>query len=118
YDVTYSPDGTQLLWDQADSSGKRFIVLAGADGGHPTPVNDETTDDTQASFSPDGHRIVYVRQPMGSGGSDGTIVTSGETGNNIQVVSPSIRGSAPKFTPNGKRIVFLRASGGIWSIGP
>jgi Tol biopolymer transport system component len=117
YDVTYSPDGSQLLWDQADSSGKRLIVLAGADGSHPTPIADEPTDDTQANFSPDGNRIVYVRQLTGSGGSDGTIVTGDVTGNNLRVLSASIRGSAPEFTPDGKRIVFLRATGGIWSIG-
>lgn len=117
YDVTYSPDGTQLLWDQPDSSGKRVIMLAGADATHPVAVDHETTDDTQASFSPNGARIVYVQQPTGGGGSNGTIVTSDLTGSGVVVVSPTVRGSAPHFAPTGRRILFLRSSGGIWSMG-
>jgi Tol biopolymer transport system component len=117
YDVTYSPDGTHLLWDQANSSGQRVIMLAGAHASSLMVVDHDTADDSQASFSPDGNRIVYVRQPTGGGGSDGTIVTSDLAGASVTVVSATIRGSAPEFTPNGKRILFLRASGGIWSMG-
>ena len=117
YDVTYSPDGANLLWDQPDSSGQRVIILAGAGAGSPMVVNHDTADDSQASFSPNGHRIVYVRQTVGTGGASGTIVTSDLAGGSVNVVSGTIRGSAPLFTPDGKHILFLRARGGIWSMG-
>jgi Tol biopolymer transport system component len=117
YDVTYSPDGANLLWDQPDSSGQRVIMLAGAAAGSPMLVDHDSADDSQASFSPDGHRIVYVRQLTGSGGANGAIVTSDLGGTSVTVVSATVRGSAPEFTPNGKRLLFLRSRGGIWSMG-
>jgi Tol biopolymer transport system component len=118
YDVTYSPDGTQLLWDQPDTSGKRVIVLAGADASHPTVIDHDAADDSQASFSANGRRIVYIRQPVGMGGGAGTIVTSNLSGGGVDVVSSSLHALAPEFTLDGKRILFVREGAfSLWSIG-
>jgi Tol biopolymer transport system component len=120
YNVAYSPDGTQLLWDQADSTGKRVLMLAGADGSSPSPVDYDATDDTQASFSADGSQIVYIRQVVGAGGGFGTLVTSDLMGGHVNVVS-SVKAAQPEFTPDGKRILFVRRDrfgyqAGLWSI--
>ena len=120
YDVTYSPDGTQLLWNQPDSTGKRVIMLARADGSSPTAVDTETADDSQASFAPTGRRIVYIRQAVGAGGEFGTIETSDLSGGNVSEVT-AVPAAAPLFTPDGKRILFIRedkfsSRAGLWSI--
>lgn len=120
YDVTYSPDGTQLMWDQPDNTGKRAIMLAGADALSPTPVENEAADDSQASFAPTGRRIVYIRQTVGAGGEFGTIETSDLSGGNVKVVT-AVPAAAPLFTPDGKRILFIRedkfsSRAGLWSI--
>jgi len=121
--VTYSRDGKHLLWDQTGASGTEVITLANADGTNPQPTISDGFDDSQASFSGDGHEIVYVRQTEGAGGLFGTLVIRDLSNESTRVVQPSIRGTAPLFAPDGKTILFVRPdecglAAGLWSIRP
>ena len=121
--VTYSPDGKHLLWDQTGASGTEQIAMANADGSNPQRTISDSFDDSQASFSRDGHKIVYVRQTKGAGGVFGTLVIRNLSNGSTRVVKPSIRGTEPLFAPDGKAILFVRPDqygypAGLWSIRP
>jgi Tol biopolymer transport system component len=114
-DVSYSPDGQQLLWDQPDQTGRSEVVLAAADASQPQVVADDPgSNDYQAVFSPNEQQIVYVR---GSAAGRTTLVLSDRSGQDATALPGSEGGSVPEFTPNGKHILFLRSGRrGIWSI--
>jgi hypothetical protein len=119
--VAYSPDGTQLLWDQAGASGTEVITLANSDAANPQTIVSDGFDDSQASFSRNGHEIVYVRQTKGAGGLFGTLVIRNLSNGNASVVNPSIQGTEPLFSSDGKTILFVRPDqygypAGLWSI--
>jgi Tol biopolymer transport system component len=119
--VTYSPDGKHLMWDQTGASGTEVITLANSDGTNPQTVVSDSFDDSQASFSRNGQEIVYVRQAKGTGGLFGTLVIRNLSNATSLVVSPSIQGTEPLFTPDGKTILFVRPDrygypAGLWSI--
>ena len=122
-DVSYSPDGGQLVWAGQDSSGRWVITLAGADARHPTVIVHEAgADDIAPSFSPNGRRLVYVRQPAGEGGGFGALVTSEVTGGSVAVVRAAMDVADPEFASDGRHILFIRedafsSPGGLWSIG-
>ncbi len=54
--VTYSPDGKLLLWDQPGASGTEVITLANSDATNPQTTISDSFDDSQASFSASGQR--------------------------------------------------------------
>ena len=121
--VTYSPDGKRLLWDQTGASGTEVITLANSDGTKPQTTVSDGFDDSQASFSRNGQEIVYVRQAPGVGGLFGTLVIRNLSNTSSLVVRPSIRGTGPLFAPDGKTILFVRPDrygypAGLWSIRP
>jgi dipeptidyl aminopeptidase/acylaminoacyl peptidase len=115
--ITYSPDGRHLLWDEPDASGRRVIVVANSDASSPQVVDNDPANDSQASYAPAGQRIVYVRQVGDAGGQFGTLVTSDLSGMHLHVVSSTVQASEPLFMPDGRRILFIRSSDeGLWSI--
>jgi Tol biopolymer transport system component len=121
--VTYAPDGKQLLWDQTGASGSEVITLANSDATDPQTIVSDSFDDSQASFSRNGQKIVYVRQTKGVGGLFGTLVIRNLGDANTQVVTPSIQGADPLFSPDGKTVLFVRSDkfgypAGLWSIRP
>ena len=121
--VSYSPDGRHLLWDQTGASGAEVITLANSDATNLQTITSDSFDDSQASFSGDGREIVYVRQTKGAGGLFGTLVIRNLSNANSRVVKPSIRGAEPLFSPGGKTILFVRPDkygypAGLWSIRP
>jgi Tol biopolymer transport system component len=119
--VTYSPDGKHLLWDQIGASGTLVITLANSDGTNPRTAISDSFDDSQAGFSPNGQRIVYVRQTKGAGGQFGTLVIRSLSSGSTRVLTPSIEGAEPLFSPSGKTILFVRPDkfgypAGLWSV--
>ena len=106
--VTYSPDGHHLLWDQTGISGTEVITLANSDATNPQAIVSDSFDDSQPSFSSNGQNIVYVRQMKGAGGLFGTLVIRHLSNGNTREVRPSIQGTEPLFSPGGSTILFVR----------
>ena len=107
-DVSYSPDGTTLTYQGADSVGgtTSAIYTQSADGSvTPTRLTDGSTADGGPMFSPDGGRIVFTRSTPGGTGS--TIMLMNADGSDPQ---PLTDGAAhdqdPAWSPDGTRIVF------------
>lgn len=92
--VTASDDHTARVWDAV--SGQQIVVLQG----HRSEVN-------AASFSPDGGRVV-------TSSADGTARVWDAVGGQQVAV---LEGSRASFSPDGRRILSLSASGGpprVW----
>jgi Tol biopolymer transport system component len=121
--VSYSPDGKHLMWDQTGASGAEVITLANSDGSHPQTIMSDGFADFEASFGPTGEKIVYVRQTQGAGGPFWRLAIGNLSDGAARLVSPSIQGAQPLFSPNGKTILFVRLDKdgnqtGLWSIRP
>lgn len=117
YDVAYSADGQQLVWDQPGPRQNRVIVLAGPSANNPLVIDHEAAADWEPSFSPDGRRIVYMREPPRGTGHWGKLVISDLAGSKPRLITRAVTGAYPEFTPDGQRVAFVRAGGGIWSVG-
>jgi Tol biopolymer transport system component len=109
----WSPTGAKLVYSRAaisgQLSGETDMYAANADGtGHTNLSADATSRDLEPQWSPDGAKVVFIRQPfpaapgsnvyvMNSDGTNKTNLTSGLGGFNAD----------PKWSPNGSKILFL-----------
>ncbi len=113
--LSYSPDGSKVLWvtvpDANAGSGAAAITVMNSDFSAPVTIDRADESDTQASFSPDGRRIIYVRTIQGRS----QVVTSNVAGGDVRVVRglPS-DAMSPKLFPSGRAILFTRHNT-IWS---
>jgi dipeptidyl aminopeptidase/acylaminoacyl peptidase len=106
-DVAWSPDGTRLVYSEADK-----LYLTDASGSAPQLVDPGCVApscwDNSASFSPDGRQLVFLRA------SASTIVIATmdlATGRVVELGSTAYAALAderPRWSPDGKQIVFSR----------
>lgn len=136
-----SPFGNEPSWS---ANGRRIVFLAGSSGFPRTiyTMNADGTDKTRvphlrgyissAGFSPDGRRIVYLRErseaPPRREAAIYTIRTDGTDRRLVFASRRSFPGpdwaphypAAPAYSPSGKRIAFAgkpaHKPGGIWTI--
>ena len=124
----WSPDGSKILFrtstpenvsdlrvKNADGSGEDVILkTAGEDGcfGGPTLF--------QASFSPNGRKILFKFNPDGQhatggsgekGGSDIYVMNADGTGEVQLTDTPGYCELSPRWSPNGRKILYKRCSG-------
>jgi Tol biopolymer transport system component len=125
---SWSPDGTQLIFERIYGDSRRDLFVVGAHGGDEIRLTDREGHDEAAAFSANGQQVVFVsdrdsapgscddgQDPsscnleiyvMGSGGSDPKRLTRHE----------AIDGF-PRWSPDGTQIVFhSNRDGGDWEI--
>lgn len=113
---TWSPDGSQIAFDYSPllPIGPAFftsIFVMDADGANPHLVTTTTdTFDVEPKFSPDGKRILFVRIRRDIATVDGfqaeAIEVMNSDGSGVRQLSPWGVAEHPKWSPDGKWIVF------------
>ena len=104
FSTKFSPDGTQILFDEGTDSDFDIFVM-NADGSHVRQLS-RTGVDYDPSWSPDGRQIVFTRQEgaasdifvMNADGSDVRRLTTGDE---------TVANLNPSFAPDGDSIVYM-----------
>jgi len=105
----WSPDGRRLAL-MAREPGKAWqIYLVGTEGGTPQRLLEETRNVADPGWSPDGHSLVFGREPdlMGKeSGSHAIEVVTLDTGK-VTTLTGSEGFFSPRWSPDGRYIVAL-----------
>lgn len=102
----FSPNGGQIVFTSCKGSMFGQIWAMGADGGDPHDVIAGNHSLSSPSFSPDGSKLVFLRDE-GPGGRD-DIWTAGADGTHLRRLTdtPHASESCPSYSANGRLIVF------------
>jgi TolB protein len=108
----WSPDGDSIAY--ASSGANVDVYVAGVDGSHPRRLTHGRGVDDTPTWSPDGRRIAYSSQRWCAvrtlpGCSTQVFVMGRDGGRKRRLTSSWFRCTRPRFSPDGRRLVWLRA---------
>jgi dipeptidyl aminopeptidase/acylaminoacyl peptidase len=109
FSATFSPDGTEILFDEGTESHFDVFVMD-ADGSNVRQLT-RTGIDYNPAWSPDGQQIVFTRQE----GASSDIFLMNADGSNVRRLTdggPDEANLNPIFSPDGKSIAYLATGGG------
>jgi tricorn protease len=100
-DLSLSPDGRKLVF-----GGRGELWAAGSrDGGDAVRVTRTYARESQVEWLPDSRRIVYVSERDGTGH---VFTYDFTTNKETQLTSDPLGDSAPRASPDGKHVAFVR----------
>jgi tricorn protease-like protein len=108
-----SPTGRFVLFQrQAAAGAQRDLYTVNVKGGSPHPIAASAGDEHEASFSPDGRTIAFVRTSAVGGGSNDDIYTVRPSGAKLHRLTRSA--GLDEYAPNvlNTTIVFSRGENG------
>ena len=116
-EMQVSPDGKEIAFVVR---GEIFVMEE--EGGKANRITDNPARDYQISWSPDGESLVFVSDR--SGNKDIFLVSSASPDEKrlsrclrkkiIQLTKTEENEHSPKFSPDGKKIAFIRGNGDLW----
>jgi Tol biopolymer transport system component len=112
--AAWSPDGAKIAFASSFDS-KSDIYVADADGSNPKRLtNNEGRFQAVGSWSPDGAKMVLFCLPSASY----DVCTMDADGSNLTQLTTKGEYEEPNWSPDGKKIAFESASGGIYTMNP
>jgi len=108
--IQWSPDGQQILFEASAPDGRNhFIYVVPSQGGVPTRLIPEDTDQAIPSWFPDGKRVVYstVSPSNPAPGPLKTQVLDLDSHKIAALPAPPEPGWSPRVSPDGHYISFL-----------
>jgi hypothetical protein len=105
FSAKFSPDGTQILFDEGTDSQFDIFVMD-ADGSNVRQIT-HTGVDSDPSWSPDGKQIVFTRQD----GAQSDIFLMNADGSDVRRLTTARQDEAnlnPAFAPDGRSIAYMR----------
>ena len=110
-DVSFSPDGAWIAYEQASCVEERDfgIQVAAADGSNPVALNKpfplhSAGGESDAAFSPDGKSVAFVRSVDDTHGAVWVVPAAG--GQARRLTSDEFGAAYPRWSPDGKQILF------------
>ncbi len=98
----WSPDGAHLLFTAVDLNDSHQVYVVGLDGSPEKELSHNTETARDASWSPDGSLIAYMRTGNGSGP---VVVISDITATRIRVLVGAYGWFQPIWSPDGTKVV-------------
>ncbi len=102
-----SPDGRTLLFKSQRGGYRAYWVVALA-GGSPRRIDDDSLDETDASWSPDGAAILFITQDNGTHTLRLAPAAGGKARGLVAPQSGVV--SQPEWSPDGKRVLYALAT--------
>lgn len=99
------------LFSNADQHNE--ILVMSAEGGERTLLSPSDSDSDQASWSPDGTRLVF-RSSRNDGNDELYLMAADGTGLQRLTHDDNVAETDPKFSPDGSRIVYERNWNGVY----
>lgn len=121
YNPRWSPDGSQLVyWKQpyGDAPRGTAVFVIDADGTGEKRLTDPKMDAGEADWSPDGRSIVFATHPLAAFDccEVSNLYRMNPDGSGLQQLttftSEGQRATRPRYTPDGKQIVFTLVTSG------
>lgn len=96
----YTPDGSKIVFQITDHTHPNVsLCVMDSDGNNLKELNSNYLGNDEFDISPDGSMITYM-------GTTDEIFTIGIDGSNQTCLTKNVASWNPKFSPNGKKIVF------------
>ena len=98
----WSPDGTLIVFTAIDVDDVQQVYIVGLDGAPERKLSSNTLTARDASWSPDGAEIAYMRAGTGSGP---TVFITDTTGRHFRTLTGQFGWFQPIWSPDGTKIV-------------